>query len=319
LTKLNRPDKAVKPLSLWLKLAEEMGTEPIVSVCCNLLGKIKMEQQKYDEAEFYCKKQLMAASRSSDTEVKLNCMIMLMNIFHKIGKHEENKKHISELIAYIQTVMPASTAAEVSATISEQTFDFGYFNEAAEHMAYAAGLYENVGNITEAIHCENTLAQAFAEIGKVAEAREKLKTLMGRLGQTSPPLTLSTYLQTTDTIVTEEGGNAVHIVKLSIRENKPLSRSALLVCKVDNPENGQPAIESHQILNQNKTITFNLPLPYARKGYYIAQIDVYEDGTRNRKLSTHVVLSNCEADINIVSPTPEAVAEETAGSIPVTI
>jgi hypothetical protein len=89
MTKLNSPAKAVKPLILWLKLGEDMGNDQIVLICSNLLGKIKATQEKYDEAEAYCKKVITLASKkpgSGHEDFTLSTMINLAALYHKQGR-----------------------------------------------------------------------------------------------------------------------------------------------------------------------------------------------------------------------------------------
>lgn len=133
MTKLNNPEKAVRPLMLWSKLGEEMGSDQIVLVSSNLLGNIKAKQEKYEEAEAYCKKVITIMAKKGGMkhdELSASTMMNLSNVFFHLGtnnaqaccinsaftlfieKHEENKKLIQDITLFLGTlgVMAAATA-----------------------------------------------------------------------------------------------------------------------------------------------------------------------------------------------------------------
>jgi len=300
MTKLNNPTKAVKPLTLWLKLGEDMGNDQIVLICSNLLGKIKSTQDKFEEAEAYCKRVLTLIAKKPGTghdDLTLSTMINLTSINHKLGKHVENKQLLMDIAVMVSSAPPQRAVALVG-SIAEQAFDFGYYQEALTLFQRAIEL-SRYSSPEEVHHYENAIAQTLAELGLISEARDKLKSLVPMLGEASPPLTVSQYLQTSDAVILEENGAVVHNVKLLPRESRVLPSTALLVCKVEHPEEGQPDLESRQMIEPDKFSNFKIPLPYARKGYYTAQIDIYSDATRSQKLSSHFVLSQSEKNINV--------------------
>jgi tetratricopeptide (TPR) repeat protein len=291
----NDSEKVIKPLTLLLHYAEATHKETDILMGSHILGKFKAAQQKFEEAIQYFEKAI-AVKITSQPDLTLPSMAALFQLNHKLGRHEANKKLLPEFVEFATEHLPPQKAAHSVGSVTEQMFDYGYYEECLIYFKRAVALFQRQNAREEVLHYENALAQTMVELGSLREAREKLKALIPTIGDLPVPLTFSKYLKTDDVFFSPENGNVVLNLKMSVRESGNLPAGTLLVCKVQKPFEEQPEVESELLLGEDSSVLFKVQLPRATKGYYIVQVDIYMNATRTNRLSSHLVLSQCDLE-----------------------
>lgn len=308
MSKLKNPEKAVRPLTLWLRISEDMDRDYQVLLCCNLLMRVKQQQGGLEEASQYGAKALALARKNGIAdEIALSTMFQLIDVTHELGKHEENKRFIGELAVVASAINPPTAAANVMASLAGWCYDHDYYVESQNLMTRAVGLSRQYGNPNrdDIAQFESVIVQSLAERGNLNEARELCYKIAASMRGSTPPLTISRYLKTNDAVVLEEeGGLAVCHVKLYVREAAKLPHTAIIDCKVDNPAGGAP-LESQQMYESDRpAINFRIVLPFAVRGYVLAQVDIFTDATKANRISSHFVLCQSESDISTKARAP---------------